>query len=189
MAVARRAIPAPPAVSPAPQPELAEKSLEPPVRTAALRPLPPAEPRAPAAIPTPPPRGGSTFLWPVRGRLVTAYGPKDGGLHNDGINIAAAKGTPVRAADNGVVAYVGNELRGFGNLILVKHAGGWVTAYAHNDTLLVRRGDKVARGQAIAQVGSTGNVGEPQLHFEIRQGTRAVDPMGLLDPQKAALAD
>lgn len=190
VAAASLPAPVPQVVSPvpAPQPGPGEKSLPSSVRTAALQP-PPVEPRTPAAIPTPPPRGGSTFLWPVRGRLVTAYGPKDGGFYNDGINIAAAKGTPVRAADNGVVAYVGNELRGFGNLILVKHAGGWVTAYAHNDALLVRRGDKVARGQPIAQVGNTGNVGEPQLHFEIRRGTRAVDPMGLLDPQRAALAD
>ena len=178
-----------------PAPALGGKSLDTPTQTAALRPLPqpsapqPSAPLPLAAIPTPPPRGGSTFLWPVQGKLVTTYGPSDGGLHNDGINIAAPKGTPVRAADNGVVVYVGNELRGFGNLVLVKHADNWVTAYAHNETLLVRRGDKVARGQAIAQVGNSGNVAEPQLHFEIRQGTRAVNPMGLLDPQRAALAD
>lgn len=175
------------------------KSLNPKTQTAALRPLPipapvPASPPPaskvrlpPAAIPVPPPRGGSSFLWPVRGRVVTKYGPASGGLYNDGINILAPRGTPVRAADNGVVAYVGNELRGFGNLILVKHAGGWVTAYAHNETLLVRRGDKVARGQTIAQVGNTGNVAKPQLHFEIRRGTRAVNPIGLLARQKAAV--
>ena len=120
---------------------------------------------------------------------MTSFGPGKGGLHNDGINIAAPRGTPVRAAENGVVAYVGNELRGFGNLILVKHAGGWVTAYAHNEKLLVRRGDKVARGQAIAQVGSTGNVARPQLHFEIRKGARAVNPTKLLDRQNASLAN
>ena len=173
-----------------PAPALGGKSLEPAAQTAALR--PPPQPPAPlplAAIPTPPPRGGSTFLWPVQGRLVTSYGPKDGGLHNDGINIAAPRGTPVRAADNGVVVYVGNELRGFGNLILIKHADNWVTAYAHNDTSLVARGNKVTRGQTIARVGSSGNVSEPQLHFEIRQGTRAVNPMGLLDPQRASLAN
>ncbi len=124
----------------------------------------------------------------MRGRVVTRYGPASDGRYNDGINILAPRGTPVRAADNGVVAYVGNELRGFGNLILVKHSGGWVTAYAHNQTLMVRRGDRVARGQTIAQVGSTGNVGKPQLHFEIRRGTQAVDPIGLLDRQKASLA-
>ncbi len=173
------------------------KTLSPATQTAALRPLPaPTGPQgattrrsAPAAIPMPPPRAGSAFLWPVRGTVVTSYGPGKGGLHNDGINIAAPRGAPVRAAENGVVAYVGNELRGFGNLVLVKHADGWVTAYAHNDTLLVRRGDRVARGQTIAQVGSSGNVAQPQLHFEIRQGTRAVDPTRLLDRQNAALAD
>ncbi len=176
---------------------VSSKTLSPNTQTAALRPppapasLPPttAPRRAPAAIPVPPPRGGSTFLWPVNGRVVTSFGPGRGGLHNDGINIAAPRGTPVRAADNGVVAYVGNELRGFGNLVLIKHAEGWVTAYAHNEKLMVRRGDKVARGQAIAQVGSSGNVAQPQLHFEIRKGARAVNPNTLLARQKASLGN
>ncbi len=142
--------------------------------------------RTPAAIPAPPPRAGGKFLWPVRGHTIAGYGRKKDGLHNDGINIAAPRGAPVRAADNGVVAYVGNELRGFGNLILVKHAGGWITAYAHNQDLLVRRGQTVARGQPIARVGSSGNVATPQLHFEIRKGTRSVDPTRFLGPQRAA---
>ena len=182
----------PPAVA------VGSKSVTSNTQTAALRPLPtpvPASPPPatktrlpPAAIPVPPPRAGSTFLWPVRGPIVTKYGPANGGLYNDGINILAPRGTPVKAAENGVVAYVGNELRGFGNLVLIKHAGGWVTAYAHNEKLLVRRGDKVARGQTIAQVGNSGNVAKPQLHFEIRRGTRAVNPIGLLDRQKASVA-
>jgi len=175
----------------APATAIGSTSLSPATQTAALRPPPvpvPAKP-GPAVIPVPPPRGGGAFLWPVRGKVMTSYGPGKGGLHNDGINIAAPRGTPVRAAENGVIAYVGNELRGFGNLVLIKHADGWVTAYAHNDKLLVRRGDKVARGQTIAQVGSSGNVAEPQLHFEIRKGTRAVDPTGLLDRQSASLAN
>jgi murein DD-endopeptidase MepM/ murein hydrolase activator NlpD len=142
--------------------------------------------RTPAAIPQPPPRAGSKFLWPVRGRVILGYGPKRNGLHNDGINIKAPHGTPVRAAENGVVAYTGNELRGFGNLLLIKHAGGWVTAYAHTDRVLVRRGERVRRGQTIGRVGSTGSVGSPQLHFEVRKGTRAVDPTRLLGPQTAA---
>ena len=96
-------------------------------------------------------------------------------------NIAAARGAPVRAAENGVVAYAGNELRGFGNLLLIKHADGWTSAYAHNEELLVRRGDRVSRGQVIAKVGSTGNVTSPQLHFEIRDGKKALDPVVLLD--------
>ena len=130
----------------------------------------------PVTVPPPPPPSGSGFAWPLRGRLVSNYGPKTEGLHNDGINIAAAPGTPVKAAQNGVVAYAGNELRGFGNLLLIKHSGGWITAYAHNSTLLVKRGQKVKRGQAIARVGSTGSVSSPQLHFELRKGKRAVDP-------------
>ena len=137
-------------------------------------------------IPNPPPRAGSKFLWPVRGKLITRYGPRKGGAYNDGINIAAPRGAPVQAADNGVVAYVGNELRGFGNLILLKHAGGWITAYAHTEGAAVKRGQKVKRGQTIARIGSSGNVSRPQLHFEIRKGTRAVNPTGLLGPQRAA---
>ncbi|MGE5503000.1 MAG: peptidoglycan DD-metalloendopeptidase family protein [Actinomycetota bacterium] len=135
----------------------------------------PTIPAAPAA------RAGSTFLWPVKGEVLAEFGPLPGkGQHNDGINIAAAKGTPVKAAENGVVAYVGNELKGFGNLLLVKHADGWMTAYAHTDQLMVRKGDTVTRGQTIATVGSSGSVTTPQLHFEIRRGTQAVNPTELL---------
>lgn len=133
-----------------------------------------------AAIPEPPPRAATRFLWPVRGKIVSSFGPKKGGLHNDGVNLAVPAGTSVVAADNGVVAYAGNELRGFGNLLLVRHADGWVTAYAHNSRLLVKRGQKVKRGQPIAEVGSTGNVSSPQLHFEVRRGTDPVDPLKYL---------
>jgi murein DD-endopeptidase MepM/ murein hydrolase activator NlpD len=146
--------------------------------------MPPPEITGP--IPEPPARAGSKFLWPVEGKLLKNYGPKQGGLHNDGINIAAARGSPVRAADNGVVAYVGNELRGFGNLLLIKHADGWMTAYAHNDAILVGRGAKVKRGQTVARVGDSGSVVTPQLHFEVRRGTRAVDPAKQLGPRQAA---
>lgn len=128
----------------------------------------------------PPPRAGSGFSWPVRGTIVSRFGPKKGGLHNDGINIRVTRQQPIRSAENGVVAYAGNQLRGFGNLILVRHAGGWVTAYAHNDTILVAKNERVARGQIIARAGSTGNVTTPQLHFELRKGTRAVDPLRYL---------
>ncbi|MHA1151370.1 MAG: peptidoglycan DD-metalloendopeptidase family protein [Alphaproteobacteria bacterium] len=144
--------------------------------------------RSPAAVPAPPPRAGGKFLWPVQGHTIAGYGRKKDGLHNDGINIAAPRGASVRAADNGVVAYLGNELRGFGNLILVKHADGWVTAYAHNQDFLVERGQTVTRGQPIARIGSSGNVATPQLHFEIRKGTRSVDPTRFLGPQRAANA-
>ena len=122
------------------------------------------------------------------GRVIAGFGPREGGLHNDGINIAAERGTQVRAAENGVVVYAGNELRGFGNLLLIKHADGWTTAYAHADKLLVRRGDRVERGQPIATVGQTGNVDRPQLHFEIRRGPRAVDPRDELGAARASTA-
>ena len=133
-----------------------------------------------AAVPPPPPRQGSKFLWPVQGRVISGFGPKKGGQHNDGINIRATRGADVLAADAGVVAYAGDELSGYGNLLLIRHAGGWVTAYAHNDRLLVKRGDKVSRGQVIAHAGATGGVSEAQLHFEVRKGRAAVDPLRYL---------
>jgi murein DD-endopeptidase MepM/ murein hydrolase activator NlpD len=147
----------------------------------------------PAAPPEPPqanpPHTGLGFQWPVRGSILVSFGPGESGTHNDGINIAAAKGTAIAAANDGVVAYAGNELRGFGNLILIKHADGWMTAYAHCDTVLVKRGDRVRRGQTIAKVGMTGAVSEPQLHFEIRRGTRALDPISYLPPTSTASAE
>ncbi|HBC06662.1 MAG TPA: hypothetical protein DC046_03665, partial [Rhodospirillaceae bacterium] len=109
------------------------------------------------ALPGPPKRSGSGFYWPVSGgRVISRFGGKQSGLRNDGINIRAPRGTPVVATENGVVAYVGNELRGFGNLVLIKHDGGWISAYAHTDQLAVTKGDRVRRGQKIATVGDTG---------------------------------
>lgn len=140
---------------------------------------------AKAAVPPPPSLVGRGFQWPVRGKMLSGFGPKAKGLQNDGINIAAPRGTPVVAAENGVVAYAGNELRGFGNLLLLKHSNGWITAYAHNDSLLVKRGDKIKKGQKIAKIGSTGNVATPQLHFELRKGRRAVDPVKYLKGGRA----
>ncbi|MBV8336387.1 MAG: M23 family metallopeptidase [Alphaproteobacteria bacterium] len=131
-------------------------------------------------------QNGGMFLWPVHGRVLAGYCSGPDGTHNDGINIAAPRGAPVEAVDAGVVAYAGNELRGYGNLLLVKHPNGWISAYAHCDQVLVKRGDKVSRGQIIARVGSTGNVSEPQLHFELRRGNRAVDPREFLSPQPTA---
>jgi murein DD-endopeptidase MepM/ murein hydrolase activator NlpD len=128
-----------------------------------------------------PPREGSRFLWPVRGDILSGYGPKDGGLHNDGINIKTRRGEPVKAADAGVVVYADDGLKGYGNLILIRHQGGWVTAYAHNDRILVKRGDFVKRGDVISWAGVTGDVTEAQLHFEIRKGTRAVNPISYLE--------
>lgn len=124
--------------------------------------------------------GSGQFGWPVQGKVISKYGATADGLRNDGINISAPTGSPVVAAADGVVAYAGNELRGFGNMILIRHADGWVTAYAHNDSLAVKKGDSVKRGQTIARVGQTGNVTAPQLHFEIRKGTAAQDPMKYL---------
>lgn len=144
-----------------------------------IKPASPTKTTAPTkrvALAPPPAKSTQGFLWPVRGKVISNYGVKSKGLHNDGINIQAGRGNPVIASENGVVAYAGNELRGFGNLLLIKHAGGWVTAYAHNDKLLVKRGDKIKRGQKIATIGSTGNVTTPQLHFEIRKGNKAQDP-------------
>ena len=143
----------------------------------------------PVAVGEPPARSQSQFLWPVRGKIISNFGAKRGGLKNDGINIAAPRGTKVLAAENGVVAYAGNELRGFGNLLLIKHADGWVSAYAHNEAIVVRRGQRVRRGQAIARVGSTGSVSEPQLHFELRKGSRALNPADLLGPRQRAAID
>jgi murein DD-endopeptidase MepM/ murein hydrolase activator NlpD len=119
---------------------------------------------------------GPGFRWPVRGRVIQAFGPKPNGLQNDGINLAVPEGTPVKASEDGVVAYAGNELKGYGNLVLVRHANGFVTAYAHASDILVKRGDSVKRGQVIAHSGQTGNVTSPQLHFEIRKGATPVDP-------------
>jgi len=124
---------------------------------------------------TPPGRAGA-FIWPIQGRVIGNFGPREGGLHNDGINIAAPAGTRIRAAENGIVVYAGNQLQGFGNLLLIKHADGFVTAYAHADKLLARRGERVERGQVIATVGQSGNVASPQLHFEIRRGPQVIDP-------------
>jgi murein DD-endopeptidase MepM/ murein hydrolase activator NlpD len=124
--------------------------------------------------------GKGPFVWPVQGKVIGAFGSSKDGMKNDGINIAAPNGAPVVAAADGTIAYAGNELRGFGNMILIRHDGGYVTAYAHNASLLVKKGDKVKRGQTIARVGQTGAVFGPQLHFEIRKGTQPVDPLSFL---------
>jgi murein DD-endopeptidase MepM/ murein hydrolase activator NlpD len=117
-----------------------------------------------------------SFRWPVRGRVIAGFGPKPNGLQNDGINLAVPEGTPVKAAEDGVVAYAGNELKGYGNLVLVRHSNGFVTAYAHASEIMVKKGDAVKRGQVIAKSGETGSVTSPQLHFEIRKGATPVDP-------------
>ena len=165
---------APQATAKAPKPRQMERAPKVAADAGKIAMIPPKKP--PAPVPPPPQRAGKGFVWPVQGPLLSSFGAKDGGLRNDGINIKADHGTPVRAAENGVVAYAGNEIRGFGNLLLIKHAGGYITAYAHNDRLLVRRGQRVGRGEKIATVGATGNVNRPQLHFEVRKGRRPQDP-------------
>jgi murein DD-endopeptidase MepM/ murein hydrolase activator NlpD len=144
-----------------------------------------ATPETPApdtAVKTAEPAGGlPSFRWPVRGRVIAGFGPSPNGLQNDGINVAVPEGTPVKAAEDGVVAYAGNELKGYGNLVLVRHSNGYVTAYAHASDILVKRGESVKRGQVIAHSGETGNVTSPQLHFEIRKGSTPVDPSQYLN--------
>jgi murein DD-endopeptidase MepM/ murein hydrolase activator NlpD len=122
------------------------------------------------------PAASGTFRWPVRGRVISEFGAKPNGERNEGINLAVPEGTSIKAADDGEVIYSGNELKGYGNLVLVRHSNGFVSAYAHASELLVNRGDKVSRGQIIARAGATGAVSQPQLHFELRRGQKAVDP-------------
>lgn len=137
--------------------------------------IPPSiAPKVPARM------GNGRFMQPVDGKIISPFGPKPDGLHNDGINIRAAKGTPVRAADNGVVAYTGSGMSGYGNLVLIRHQDRWMTAYAHLGKTLVKKGDTVKAGQSIGTVGNTGGVDSPQLHFEVRKGTEAVDPVKYL---------
>ncbi len=145
-------------------------------------------PRPPVVVATAPalpalPSGTPAFAWPLEGRIVSAFGAKPGGRFNDGVNLRATPGTPVRAAADGVVAYAGDAVAGFGNLVLIKHADGWVSAYGHNEALLVTRGQPVRRGDIVARSGATGAVDEPQLHFEMRRGRTPSDPVKLLPPR------
>jgi len=135
----------------------------------------------------PPVSGGPVFAWPVSGPLVSDFGSTANGGKNDGINIAAAMDAPIRASASGTVTYAGNELKNYGNLVLVKHTGGYTTAYAHADRLIVSRGDFVAKGQVIGYVGQTGDVSKPQLHFEIRSATTPVNPHSYLAATTASV--
>jgi murein DD-endopeptidase MepM/ murein hydrolase activator NlpD len=152
-----------------PQPEIqAQPKIETPVSAEKI------------VMPQATPAREGRFLRPVGGKVVSSFGPKKDGLHNDGINIRAAKGDGVRAAENGVVVYADDQMEGYGNLVLVRHGDGYVTAYAHLDKMLVGKGNTVKRGQIIGTVGTTGHVSSPQLHFEIRKGTKALDPTSLI---------
>lgn len=154
----------------------------PPATTPTAEPAPARLAAVNTHIPQPPKRFSQLLLWPVGGKVLNRYGSPGDGTHHDGINISAPRGTPVRAADNGIVVYVGNELKNFGNLLLIRHANDLLTAYAHHETILVRRGDTVRRGQIVGTVGTSGSVNMPQLHFEVREGVKAVDPVPYLEP-------
>ena len=135
---------------------------------------------APAVVADAPSNNGTTFRWPVRGRIIGSFGTAATGERNDGINLAVPEGTSIKAAEAGTVIYAGNELEGYGDLVLIRHADGWVSAYAHNSQILVKRGDTVRRGQIISRAGTSGSVSAPQLHFELRKGSKPVNPMDYL---------
>jgi murein DD-endopeptidase MepM/ murein hydrolase activator NlpD len=131
------------------------------------------------------PKVGSTgkFRWPVKGKVIAGFGARPDRSHNDGIDISVPQGTDVMASESGVVAYAGNELKGYGNLVLIRHENNWVSAYAHNEELLVKRGDSVKRGQTIAKAGNTGSVDRPQVHFELRRDSKPIDPIPHMEKQ------
>ena len=141
----------------------------------------PAQPLAPLA----PAGGAPAFAWPVSGRVLADFGSTASGARNDGINIATTQGAPIHASASGTVTYAGDELKAYGNLVLIKHAGNYTTAYAHAERLVVSRGDFVARGQVIGYTGQTGDVTSPQLHFEIRSNTTPVNPRSYLTTTSA----
>jgi murein DD-endopeptidase MepM/ murein hydrolase activator NlpD len=170
----------------------AEKVAKAEPKVAAKAEVAKAEPKAPAKVevakaepakPEPAATGSvaaqadaENFRWPAKGRVISGYGTSG----NEGINIALPEGTAVKAAEDGTVAYAGSDVKGYGKLVLVRHANGFVSAYAHNGELDVKPGDKVKRGQTIAKSGASGNVTSPQLHFEIRKSGAPVDPMSQL---------
>jgi murein DD-endopeptidase MepM/ murein hydrolase activator NlpD len=145
-----------------------------PAKTASISATATAKPSEPVA------KAPGEFEWPVEGKVIARFGKDEGGARNDGINIAADLGTPIHAAAAGTVTYAGNELKSYGNLVLIKHENGYVTAYAHAERIAVSRGDHVDRGDVIGYAGATGDVSSPQLHFEIRQGVKPIDPKPLL---------
>jgi len=158
------------------KPVLEQHAAAPPASK--LPPPKPAEP--PAAVDPIKPEAAPRFRWPVRGQVIAGFGATADGQRNDGIDIAVPENTPIKAAEDGVVIYSGNQLKAFGNLVLVRHNNNYVTAYAHAKELRVKQGDQIKAGEIIATSGQTGNAGAPELHFEIRQGSTPVDPMRLL---------
>ncbi len=160
---------------------VAPAPTEPTVAPVTPKIAPPAAEKPPVVTTAAPSAGAASanakFRWPVQGQVLSSFGKRPDGTQNDGIDIAVPAGTDVQAASAGTVAYAGSELKGYGNLILLRHDNGWVSAYAHASEILVKRGDTVTRGQLIAKSGQTGTVSQPQLHFELRQGSKPVDPM------------
>lgn len=184
----------PPAIRPTSPPQVYRPLPPPPPAT--TRPAPTPAPSTPSPTSTPPLAAGSTptdaqvssfgrgrFIWPVRGDLVSDFGPKGTGQRNDGINIRAPSGETVRAAAAGDIVYAGDQVPGFGNLVLIKHADGWVTAYGHMNRVDVKMQQKVVQGQQIGVAGATGGVGEPQLHFEVRYAPTPQDRARPVDPK------
>lgn len=173
---------------------IAIKELEPvtavnsaPVQQAAILP----EPQAREVASTAPAMASSShgYIWPVKGKVISKFGPIPGGAYNDGINIAAREGEPIVAAADGEVVYSGNELRDYGNMVIVRHEGGIMTAYAHAGRVMVSKGDNVKQGATIATVGKTGSVDQAQVHFGIRKNKEPVDPMGYLSSNNFASAN
>jgi murein DD-endopeptidase MepM/ murein hydrolase activator NlpD len=142
-------------------------------------------PNSVVSRPVTPPPANMSFAWPVSGPVIADFGTTTNGGKNDGINIATAMDAPIHASASGTVTYAGDELKGYGNLVLIKHSSGYTTAYAHADRLLVQRGDFVAKGQVIGYAGQTGDVTRPQVHFEIRSNTTPVNPRAYLTTQQA----
>ncbi|MBI1301065.1 MAG: peptidoglycan DD-metalloendopeptidase family protein [Alphaproteobacteria bacterium] len=166
--------------TPTPKPPIVQNGIPQP----GMKPLAPSKPESfhvSKVNAKTPARASSKFLRPVRGKIISDFGPKKNGLHNDGINIEASRGSPVQAAENGVVVYAGNALKGSGNLVLLRHDDQWMTAYGHLDNIQVREGEVLKRGAKLGTVGSTGAVSSPQLHFEIRRGTSAINPNKYLE--------
>lgn len=127
-----------------------------------------------------------TWQWPVQGTVTSAFGRRDNGIANEGITIAAAQNTPIRAAAGGEVAYVGNNVRDYGNMVILRHANGDMSSYAHADRITVAKGMVVRQGDTIGYVGTSGRAKSPQLHFAVRSGNQAVDPLGRLPSQLAS---
>lgn len=165
--------------------KVAAAKIEAPETTASIPESKVTRSATPAAVAPPPAAeenasSGSSFRWPAQGRVINGFGGRSASGSNDGINIAVPEGTPVRAAEGGTVIHADDALKGYGKLVLVRHANGYVTVYAHNSDIKVKRGENVRRGQVIAASGSSGNVTSPQLHFQVRKGSQALDPMKVL---------